>query len=942
MWRDPTDACCHLLHLSLLRCILIYSLTLSNEMKFVQALQKCIKEKKKYKVLKDGQEVPIDQATHISLYNLSYAIDQESGYKEYSVGSVIHFYVNMDMEPAKYLQHMVDLNMQSISFVDRKDLKDFLMGGSSQFVDKGGQQDVLGFDLAQKQRELGDDVLKDVQIMEKINSMTRTINTRTSILCVPKNFTQIQTQSMKLFVENEGKNLKRKMQQPTKDKQQKKRQHAIIIVPAGAQSLISLYNVKDFLLNKKFIPSQTYRDNGEPKPLKVSFKIDDVTYDVYDAVDTFSSRDWEQVVVVFTNGQEWQFKGWKWDKPVDIFHRFKGFFLKYHDEPNPGQTSQWKVSGLNIHRHRRNLDAAEVFKFWKLSQDSKLDHIDPADTKSFLEQEKSSNLDFFNGDVGAYLFGSSVTSPDFENTIKSAAQQTPPSDGFAHLLTRSKQSIASSKEAAQFLKKRAQLEDEYGKQLQKMSQTKTEGKGGSYARGWSDFGKLHIKQAEQRIKFAVAINEIAENISVLARNTERSRKQLKEAGQRHQKEYQEAEGALEKARGRFENASEDLQRAQGGEQRMVSSPKNLNPFSAIKNNIRDNLKLVRSEEETRQRATQANEQYKLQLQHTNSVRQTFFKTHLPRLVRGLKETIDDCDNGLQRFLGKYAHVVETFMVQEASLISPLEGSNDLGLIATLNQVDTLQDFSDFVGGVLQGKRTVDKSDHSYVRPSVVSLEVPPSPAITTTVDIPSPVSLQPPPMQSFGINLEQLMALDPDESPVPKLVENVVKYIEKNDLASEGLYRISGSGAQIAKIRTVLGRNPSADLTSVVDDVHAAAGLLKLFFRELPDPVFPRGMYLQLIEAARIEDERMRLIQVHELVNSLSDANYATLRFLVFHLAKVAAQQEKNKMSEFNLGIVWGPTLIDSSSPPDPSELTLQSKVVETILLHYAQIFDTE
>jgi parafibromin len=40
---------------------------------------------------------------------------------------------------------------------------------------------------------------------------------------------------------------------------------------------------------------------------------------VLDAVDTLKDRDWDRVVAVFATGQEWQFKGWKWERPVDIF-----------------------------------------------------------------------------------------------------------------------------------------------------------------------------------------------------------------------------------------------------------------------------------------------------------------------------------------------------------------------------------------------------------------------------------------------------------------------------------------------------------------------------------------------------------------------------------------------------------------------------------------------
>ncbi len=50
--------------------------------------------------------------------------------------------------------------------------------------------------------------------------------------------------------------------------------------------------------------------------------------------------------------------------------------------------------------------------------------------------------------------------------------------------------------------------------------------------------------------------------------------------------------------------------------------------------------------------------------------------------------------------------------------------------------------------------------------------------------------------------------------------------------------------------------------------------------------------------------------------------------------------QEVNLMNEQNLGIVFGPTLCDSTLPPDPTEMSYQSKVVELIIINYRQIFD--
>lgn len=47
-------------------------------------------------------------------------------------------------------------------------------------------------------------------------------------------------------------------------------------------------------------------------------------------------------------------------------------------------------------------------------------------------------------------------------------------------------------------------------------------------------------------------------------------------------------------------------------------------------------------------------------------------------------------------------------------------------------------------------------------------------------------------------------------------------------------------------------------------------------------------------------------------------------------------------MSAANLGIVWGPTLIDFGGIPDPNDLTLQSKVVEIVILNAEDIFDVD
>ena len=90
-------------------------------------------------------------------------------------------------------------------------------------------------------------------------------------------------------------------------------------------------------------------------------------------------------------------------------------------------------------------------------------------------------------------------------------------------------------------------------------------------------------------------------------------------------------------------------------------------------------------------------------------------------------------------------------------------------------------------------------------------------------------------------------------------------------------------------------RNPE----NFFQDVNSVAGLLKQFFRDLPDPLLTREHYQAFIEAARkfvwrlvsvdradadhqlgVDDDIARRDSLHATINSLPDANYATLRAL--------------------------------------------------------------
>jgi hypothetical protein len=105
-------------------------------------------------------------------------------------------------------------------------------------------------------------------------------------------------------------------------------------------------------------------------------------------------------------------------------------------------------------------------------------------------------------------------------------------NGYLLLLARVKASINSTKEAAMFLKKRAQIEHEYATSMMKLATTYKldvrdgNTKDGSYQESFDQFAKMHYDIGEMREKFSNSISEMAENMLVLAKNNDRSRKQV--------------------------------------------------------------------------------------------------------------------------------------------------------------------------------------------------------------------------------------------------------------------------------------------------------------------------------------------------------------------------------------------------------------------------------
>nr|XP_048277184.1 rho GTPase-activating protein 22 isoform X3 [Myodes glareolus] len=165
----------------------------------------------------------------------------------------------------------------------------------------------------------------------------------------------------------------------------------------------------------------------------------------------------------------------------------------------------------------------------------------------------------------------------------------------------------------------------------------------------------------------------------------------------------------------------------------------------------------------------------------------------------------------------------------------------------------------------------------------------------------------------FGQRLEDTVHHERKYGPrlAPLLVEQCVDFIRERGLGEEGLFRMPGQANLVRDLQDSFdcGEKPLFDSTT---DVHTVASLLKLYLRELPEPVIPFARYEDFLSCAQLltKDEGEGTLELAKHVSNLPQANYNLLRYICRFLDEVQAHSDVNKMSVQNLATVFGPNIL--------------------------------
>ncbi|KAJ1814051.1 Rho GTPase-activating protein, partial [Coemansia sp. RSA 2675] len=546
-------------------------------------------------------------------------------------------------------------------------------------------------------------------------------------------------------------------------------------------------------------------------------------------------------------------------------------------------------------------------------------------------------------------------------------------------------SLISCKETVAFLKSRAKVEEEYGRNLQKLAQHTLKsmdrpnpGHQSTQQASWQRLVESHETLASNRMKFSITLSEMSDFLSNYVKSKEAIRRKLRDTEQRYQKAIEESESLLEKARAKYEVQCTEWERlllktgggkpdgafasaatsASGATHSTTSSAmtktKNVsNAVSGIfgKHKGSTQESLERLGQEAGVKAKVANEAYKRLLQQTNSMRRDFYDVQLPKILASVMGLIEEVDQFLKFSLGKYAYTYESAILADAITLKPMDGAGMPGMVEMVGEIDSKADLDAYLMATAKHGGRINRASIPYKE-----------------YEMSTTARLYASPKRIFGVPLDA--QLERDQQQVPLIIVKCADAVEAFGLQNEGIYRQSGQSSQVNKLRNEFDLDAEVvdlQVNACTSDVNNVTGVLKMYLRELPGgliPVAQHGVMLSYFPVEDLEpgiaasadaatamqdydrDQDLGLAQrisgMANAIRSMPLPNRNTLAFLLAHLDKVQAFQEFNMMNSENLSIVFGPTILPAGNNPANAAVDIRrsAKVVRFMLDNRRAIFD--
>ncbi|KAK7308012.1 hypothetical protein VNO77_41565 [Canavalia gladiata] len=319
----------------------------------------------------------------------------------YTLETLVHYIKNQHLKHTEYFQNTIALGIPSVTLPDRKPLLQYLQGILSSTDSIEYRPEDPSF--APSSNPLPPPPpppppSDDHDFMSMIRAVERPLKDRQSLLeCKNRDFYGVlvsatkreeERQRMESHQRKDGLVAKSRLMGADDDlggydPTPKPKMHLkgskigegvpIILVPSAFSTLITIYNVKEFLEDGIYIPTDVkvkQMKAARPDCVTVQKKLSRdrvvTAYEVRDKPSSLKPEDWDRVVAVFVLGKEWQFKDWPFKDHVEIFNKIIGFYMRFEDDSleSAKNVKQWNVKIISISKNKRHQDRAAALEVW--------------------------------------------------------------------------------------------------------------------------------------------------------------------------------------------------------------------------------------------------------------------------------------------------------------------------------------------------------------------------------------------------------------------------------------------------------------------------------------------------------------------------------------------------------------------------------------------------
>eukprot|EP01133_Synstelium_polycarpum_P012870 gene12870-15115_t len=404
----------------------------------------------------------------------------------------------------------------------------------------------------------------------------------------------------------------------------------------------------------------------------------------------------------------------------------------------------------------------------------------------------------------------------------------------------------------------------------------------------------------------------------MIKDMEGKRKRIVNDGVRLRSEMKEMNDAHRKAQQKYEKVAKELETTKLEIKDARDSPDTSADALA---------KLDKKRERLEGDVASADDDYREQIKATNDFQHLYNVEKMPKIL-----------SDFEHFILTHAHLTRTYWTNWSNIVNdlpPVFASTYEGVKKIVEQVDNASDLQEFIKRhqmkkiltesfkyepYVEGKLGSKKSGwNTKTLRSVFSKkgDESGSPTSTSASSLPMGVRVAEPilPTASFGVKLETLMERQKESHPqleVPRVLVVLTTAITRlKGHVYEGIFRVPGIVTSIKEMRQAIDKGDFS-LTGV-DDVRTPAALLKLWLRDIPDPLVPVSLYKAAIDSP---------LDSLSIVQKLSPLSQRVLNYLI-HFIQIFIRYEfvaHSKMGTNNMAMIFAPTILRNPSD-DPSVL---------------------